>query len=212
MLREETRALGIALVFDEVMTSRLGPGGVQEEIGIEPDLTTLGKFWGGGFAFGAFGGAELLMRHFDVAGGGALSHGGTFNGNVMAMTAGLVGARDVYTPEVCVDLNRRGDSLRSELNELGRRAGIALQATGFGAVLNTHWRGGTISSPQDVEPSNSPLRRLFQLDMLLRGFYVAQRGLITLALSITEQDLRRYLTAVADYLDSYQDILPKRAA
>jgi glutamate-1-semialdehyde 2,1-aminomutase len=212
MLREETRTLGITLVFDEVMSSRLGPGGVQGEIGIAPDLTTLGKFWGGGFAFGAFGGAVSLMRHFDVAAGGALSHGGTFNNNIMAMTAGLVGARDVYTPEVCVDLNRRGDSLRLALNELGRRTGIAFQATGLGAVLNLHWREGRISSPADIEPPNSPLRRLFQLEMLLSGFYVAQRGMITLALPITEEELEGYLSAVAAYLDTYKDILPKRSA
>jgi glutamate-1-semialdehyde 2,1-aminomutase len=212
MLREETRTLGIVLVFDEVMTSRLGPGGVQGEIGIAPDLTTLGKFWGGGFAFGAFGGAKSLMRHFDIAAGGALSHGGTFNNNTMAMTAGLVGARDVYTPEVCVNLNRRGDLLRLELNDLGRRTGIAFQTTGLGAVMNMHWREAPISSPQDVEPLNSPLRRLFQLDMFLRGFYVAQRGMITLALPITDEDLRAYLSAVADYLYSYEDILPKRTA
>jgi len=45
MLREETRALGVLLVMDEVMSSRLGPGGAQGLYGIEPDITTLGKFW-----------------------------------------------------------------------------------------------------------------------------------------------------------------------
>jgi glutamate-1-semialdehyde 2,1-aminomutase len=93
MLREETQRNGALLIFDEVMTSRLAPGGVQELHGIRPDLTTLGKFWGGGFAFGAFGGARSVMKHLDMRAGGALSQGGTFNNNVMAMTAGLVGAR-----------------------------------------------------------------------------------------------------------------------
>jgi glutamate-1-semialdehyde 2,1-aminomutase len=211
MLRDETRKLGIVLVFDEVMTSRLGSGGVQGEIGIAPDLTTLGKFWGGGFAFGAFGGAKSLMCHFDVIGGGTLSHAGTFNNNIMAMTAGLVGARDVYTSEVCADTNRRGDWLRAELNDLGCQMDIAFQATGLGAVLNMHWRSEPISNPGDVEPPNSPMRRLFQLEMLLRGYYVTQRGMITLALPTTEQDLQGYLGAVADYMTSYQAFLPKRA-
>ena len=208
MLREETRALGILLVFDEVMTSRLGPGGMQGRIGVIPDLTTLGKFWGGGFAFGAFGGAEPLMRHFDVAGGGTLAHGGTFNNNIMTMTAGLVGARDVYTADVCIALNGLGDWLRDALNELGRTTKVALQATGLGGVLSTHWGSQPIASPQDIEASGSPLRRLFQLEMLLRGFYVTQRGMITLALPVTQSHLHEFLVAVANYLHAYRKLLP----
>ena len=36
MLRDETRRHGIILIFDEVMTSRLSPGGLQEKLGIVP--------------------------------------------------------------------------------------------------------------------------------------------------------------------------------
>jgi len=56
MLREETARHGILLVFDEVITSRLSPGGLQKMLGVIPDLTTLGKYLGGGGSFGAFGG------------------------------------------------------------------------------------------------------------------------------------------------------------
>ncbi len=58
MLREETTDAGAVLVFDEVMTSRLSPGGLQQVTGVTPDLTTLGKYLGGGMSFGAFGGAR----------------------------------------------------------------------------------------------------------------------------------------------------------
>ena len=53
------------LIFDEVMTSRLSPGGLQRSLGITPDLTTLGKYLGGGLTFGAFGGRADLMALFD---------------------------------------------------------------------------------------------------------------------------------------------------
>src|SRR5205814_9677270 len=56
MLREETAATGALLIFDEVMTSRLSPGGVQLLEGITPDLTTVGKYLAGGMSLGAFGG------------------------------------------------------------------------------------------------------------------------------------------------------------
>lgn len=59
MLRAETTRTGTILIFDEVMTSR--PGGLQAVHGILPDMTTLGKYVGGGMSFGAFGGRADLM-------------------------------------------------------------------------------------------------------------------------------------------------------
>ena len=64
-LRRATRRHGIYLIFDEVMTSRLSPGGLQEMYGILPDLTTLGKYIGGGMTCGAFGGHADIMERFD---------------------------------------------------------------------------------------------------------------------------------------------------
>jgi glutamate-1-semialdehyde 2,1-aminomutase len=212
MLREETRRLGMVLIFDEVMTSRLAPGGVQGLRGIDPDLTTLGKFWGGGFAFGAFGGSRELMRHLDTTKGGVLSQGGTFNNNVVAMTAGLVGARDVYTPEACVKLNSLGDSLRLQLNALGRSLGLSFHATGLGGVLNTQWNDSGLTEPSLVEPPTAPMRRLFQLEMIARGYYVAQRGMINLSLPMTEADIKGFVGEVREYLTRHADILPRSSS
>lgn len=61
-LREYATQIGAVLIFDEVQTSRLGPGGRQAILGITPDMTTMGKFFGGGFAFGAFGGKREIME------------------------------------------------------------------------------------------------------------------------------------------------------
>src|SRR6201984_41625 len=108
-LASETEAL---LIFDEVMTSRLAPGGLQEVHGILPDLTTLGKYVGGGRSFGAFGGRTQFMERFDPRRTDAFQHAGTFNNNVLTMNAGLVGLTEVYTPERAIALNRFGDALR----------------------------------------------------------------------------------------------------
>jgi glutamate-1-semialdehyde 2,1-aminomutase len=207
MLREETRACGVALVFDEVMTSRLAPGGVQGLRGIKPDLTTLGKFWGGGFAFGAFGGSRAFMQHLDLCAGGVLSQGGTFNNNVITMAAALTGARDVYTPEACTRLNALGDGLREGLNDLGRSSGENFQATGIGGILNIHWSGGPIADPGQVEAATAPRRRLFHLEMLERGYYIAPRGMVNLSLPMEESDLAGFLHAARDFLSRHAGTL-----
>ena len=131
MLRAETSACGALLVFDEVMTSRLAPGGLQTVVGVRPDLTTLGKYLGGGLSFGAFGGRADIMDLFDPRRPDALPHAGTFNNNVLTMAAGLTGLTQVYTPEAARALNARGDALRDRLNALCKAADAPVQFTGI---------------------------------------------------------------------------------
>ena len=146
MLRDETTRVGALLVFDEVMTSRLAPGGLQSVAGVKPDLTTLGKYIGGGMSFGAFGGRGDVMDLFDPRRPNALPHAGTFNNNVLTMSAGLAGLTQVYTPDAARALNARGEALRSRLNALCEAAGAPLQFTGIGSMLavHTHARAGAL--------------------------------------------------------------------
>ncbi len=207
MLRTETERIGALLIFDEVLTSRLAPGGLQGVHGITPDITTLGKFWGGGFAFGAFGGSREVMRHLDLPGGGKLSQAGTFNNNIVTLSAGLVAARDVYTPEACIELNARGDRLRKALADLGAHFSVPLQTTGIGGVFNLHWHNRLIRKASDVEPSDSPRRRLFHLEMMLQGYYVAQRGTINMSMPVTQDDESGFVDAVRGYLSRHRQLL-----
>ena len=64
-LRKVTREVGALLIFDEVITFRLGYRGAQGIWNIDPDLTTLGKIIGGGFPVGAIGGHRDVMAVFD---------------------------------------------------------------------------------------------------------------------------------------------------
>ena len=112
------RAAGALLIFDEIMTSRLGPrdGRVR---GVVPDLMTVGKYLAGGMSFGAFGGRRELMAAYDPTRPGALFHAGTFNNNVLSMSAGIAGPHAACSPTTALaDLNARGDRLRAELNRV----------------------------------------------------------------------------------------------
>ena len=70
---------------------------------------TLGKYVGGGMSFGAFGGRTDIMDMFDPRRADALPHAGTFNNNVLTMSAGLAGLTEVYTPAEAAVLNQRGE-------------------------------------------------------------------------------------------------------
>src|SRR6202050_5679125 len=107
-LRRAATESGALLIFDEVMTSRTGAGGVQGRLGITPDLTTLGKYIGGGSSFGAFGGRADVMELFDPARAGGLPHARPFYNHVLSMAAGYAGLTQVYTPAVAEEHTARG--------------------------------------------------------------------------------------------------------
>ena len=93
-LRSVTRELGILLIFDEIVSFRLSIGGAQAAYDIEPDLTCLAKVIAGGTAGGAFGGRKDVMALYDpTQGSPAIAQSGTYNGNPMAMVAGLAALR-----------------------------------------------------------------------------------------------------------------------
>jgi glutamate-1-semialdehyde 2,1-aminomutase len=198
-LADETGAI---LVFDEVMTSRLAPGGLQQVHAIRPDMTTLGKYVGGGMSFGAFGGRAELMGRFDPRRADAFSHAGTFNNNQLTMRAGLAGLTRLYTPERATQLNAFGDALRERMNAAARKKGRALQFTGLGSMMTVHMTGRPIRNVDDAAKAEGRLRDLLFFDLLERGIWIARRGMINLSIAITPADADRLVEAVDDFLDS----------
>jgi glutamate-1-semialdehyde 2,1-aminomutase len=198
-LADETGAL---LIFDEVMTSRLAPGGLQEVHGILPDLTTLGKYVGGGMSFGAFGGRAEIMGRFDPRRPDAFQHAGTFNNNVLTMNAGLVGLTEIYTPERARALNISGDRLRERLNAVVRRHRLAMQFTGLGSMLSVHMTAAPIRSQEDAERGDGKLRDLFYFDLIARGIWFAKRGMFALSISLDESDGDKLVEAVEEFVQT----------
>ena len=207
MLRAETTQAGALLILDEVMTSRLSPGGLQAVHGIKPDLTTLGKYIGGGMSFGAFGGRADIMDLFDPRRPDALPHAGTFNNNVLTMNAGLAGLTEIYTPEAARALNARGDAVRERLNALCRAADAPVQFTGMGSMLAVHTTRDPIHTPGDAAKSDAKLKELFFFDMLARGIWLARRGMMTLCLPVGDAECDVLADAVEEFLSSRRALL-----
>lgn len=195
LLRARSAAAGALLIFDEVMTSRLAPGGRQAQLGIAPDLTTLGKYIGGGMSFGAFGGRHDVMAQFDPRRPDALTHAGTFNNNVLTMAAGIAGLGTVYTPEAATALNARGDAMRARLNALCRRHGAEMQFVGLGSLMNLQAGTAPIRSIADLAGADLRLKDLLFFFMAERGIYLARRGFVVLSLPVTDAHVDRFVAA-----------------
>lgn len=208
MLRDRTERHGIVLIFDEVMTSRLGPGGLQGRYGIAPDLTSLGKYICGGMTAGAFGGRADLMERYDPRGAVPLQHSGTYNNNVFSMRAGIAGLSEVYTEKAAVALNARGDRLRERLNAICARAHAALQVTGIGSMLAFHAQRGTIRSPAEAARGNAKVRELLFYDLLAHGIYtMPRRGFMALSLPLGEAEFDQLAGAVEEFVSTRASLL-----
>src|SRR4029077_13362646 len=142
-VRGVTHETGTLLIFDEVMTSRMSAGGQQARLGLTPDLTTLGKYVAGGMSFGGFGGRAEVMAQFAAA----LPHAGTFNNNVMSMTAGTVAMGEIFTPDAADALFARGEFLRERLTAACGAAGTAMHFSGLASMAAPHFRPAPVRRP-----------------------------------------------------------------
>jgi glutamate-1-semialdehyde 2,1-aminomutase len=206
-LRRAATAQGALLIFDEVMTSRLAPGGRHQVLNVMPDLCTLGKYLGGGMSFGAFGGRRDVMQQFDPRRPGALAHAGTFNNNVVTMAAGVAGLTKVFVPGAVQALNARGDVLRERLNCLCRERRARFQFTGLGSLMSAHATDRPIRTPSDAARADAAVNALFFFDMLERGVYLARKGFIALSLPMGDAEADHFVDAVGSFLETRRDLV-----
>jgi glutamate-1-semialdehyde 2,1-aminomutase len=197
-LRRRCDETGSLLIFDEVMTSRMSTGGAQARLGVTPDMTTLGKYLAGGMTFGAFGGRADVMGAFDPARGGALTHGGTFNNNVVTMAAGAAALGELLTADVLDGLFSKGESLMARLSDLFSASSLPLCVSGLGSLMTIHTVNGPVTSPDDLADADAVLKELMFHELLERGIYLAPRGYMALSAAITDNDCDLMIEAVAD--------------
>jgi glutamate-1-semialdehyde 2,1-aminomutase len=167
----------------------------------------LGKYVGGGMSFGAFGGRADIIDRFDPRREDAWPHAGTFNNNVLTMNAGLTGLTEIYTGNVSVSFNARGDKLRQSLNALAEKHGAAMQFTGRGSMMAVHFRQGDIRNVDDAMLGHNELRPLLHMDLVGMGIYPAARGMFTLSLAHDEASFAALEGAMEEFMVSRSSLL-----
>jgi glutamate-1-semialdehyde 2,1-aminomutase len=137
-LRELARSEGVHYVLDDCLMSRLAEGGSSERFGVPaPDITCLGKWVGGGLPVGAITASRELMAPFDLADGGSLYHGGSFNGNLLGSVAGQIAVRDLTAVEIS-RIDAQAGALRAGIEQSAREFGVPIRTQGVGSAFGLY--------------------------------------------------------------------------
>ena len=169
-LRGLADRLGALLIFDEIISFRIAPGGAQEVYDVRPDLTTLGKIIAGGYPLAAFGGRADVLEIFDARRASAVSHGGTFNGNPVAAAAGLATLHEL-TPDVYAALDLLGSRLTARLSARIATDGLDASVVNVGSLFQVfRGDGGAAFAPAASRPSE------LYLGLLLEGLHDRPAG------------------------------------
>ncbi|WP_420114775.1 aspartate aminotransferase family protein [Pseudactinotalea sp.] len=167
-LRDLADREGIVLIFDEVITGfRHALGGYQEVVGVQPDLTTMGKAFANGYPISALGGSAAVMEQFATVPGRPAFFAGTFNGHP-AMAAAAVATIDKLRNEpVHEHLYALGDRAREGLRAVFADLGVEAVVTGVGSIFISYFMSGPAREYRDLLRNDADLftgYRLRQID------------------------------------------------
>ena len=170
-LRSLTQHYGALLIFDEVMTGfRVALGGMQERVGITPDLTCLGKIIGGGLPVGAYGGRRAIMEH--VAPVGTMYQAGTLSGNPLAMAAGIATLTEMRKPGQYEKLEQKSQLLGAGIEQVVRELGVGLQFVRIGAMFCLYFTPEPVIDYATAKTSDTARYARYFWHMLSHGIYL----------------------------------------
>jgi len=177
-VREATEDADTLLVFDEVISFRLGPSGAQGAYGVKPDVTTMGKIIGGGFPVGAYAAVDEAMAPLSIpeaelpaTASPALGFSGTFNAHPVTMAAGLAAMR-LLDEASYARLAAMGDTVRAGLRRVLEEEGVRAHVGGVGSFFSLAWTDRPIRDHASSLAADRALSILFNLGVMNRGFYL----------------------------------------
>lgn len=178
-------AAGALFVLDEAGTFRLSVGGGQQLIDVDPDLTILGKYVGGGFAFGGVGGRTEIMELVNPA-GGALHVSGTFSGNPVTMAAG-VAAVSHYGDREVEAVGRAMARIDEALARSASSHQLPYSSRRIGSIINI-WLTDEPPVVNHVR-SDRTLARQFHLACMANGVFATPRTMLNVSTVMTDDDI-----------------------
>ena len=193
-LRDLCDKYHVLLIFDEIVTGfRMAYGGAQERYGVTPDICTLGKIIGGGFALAALGASAEIMRHFDKSIVGAdnwLMQLGTLSGNPIAAAAGLKTMEILRRDGSYDQLRTTGRTLKMMQSDALSQAGIAHQICGDDTLFDIFFTNAPCRDFRTAK-HDDPRRNAIYNDVLRKHGVFKSPGKLYPSLAITDADLEQ---------------------
>jgi glutamate-1-semialdehyde 2,1-aminomutase len=170
-LNRLTKHHGALLICDEVMTGfRVAFAGAQSVMGLEPDLTTLGKIVGGGLPVGAYGGRAEIMKH--VLPAGKVFQAGTLSGNPLATAAGSAMLRVLKERPPYERLEGLSARLEAGLRRAATAAGVPHTLHRVGSMLTLFFHPGPIAGWREAGKSDTAAFGRYFWGLMDRGVYM----------------------------------------
>ena len=187
---------GAVLIFDEVTSGwRLSMGGVQEHVGVTPDMTVLAKSMSNGFPMGAVVGAREVMEP-----AGRMFISSSYWSDNIGLTASLATIRELNRRNAQTRFREIGEQLRTALDEAISESGLE------GACTGLHTNPAVVLD-LSAEVDNGKISTLFIQEMARRGVHCFMNFKATLA--HTEEDIRQTASAAAESLSIIKSGLDK---
>jgi len=196
-LRKITKEAGILLVLDEVMTGfRSKFGGAQELLGVEADITCLGKVVGGGFPVGAYGAREEIMQM--VAPLGAMYQAGTLSGNPVAMAAGIATLEELKHQNPYNKFNAQAETIEKALLTAAAENGIELSVNRFGSMINPFFTAKKVTNFNEAQECDTARFTKFFWGLIKNGVYIppSQFEAWFLCSVISDEDMEKIVSAI----------------
>ena len=195
-LRELTEQYGALLIFDEVMTGfRVALGGMQERVGITPDLTCFGKIIGGGLPVGAYGGRRDIMQM--VAPLGSMYQAGTLSGNPLAMAAGIATLTELRKPGQYAQLEHKSQLLAEGISKAVHDTNTEAQIVRIGAMFCLYFNHEPVTNYTLAKRSNTAHFAQYFWKMLAHGIYLPPSQFESCFISLALEDSMLEETAKA---------------
>lgn len=196
-LRKITKEKGILLILDEVMTGyRSKYGGAQELLGIEADITCLGKVIGGGFPVGAYGARNEIME--TVAPLGDMYQAGTLSGNPIAMACGIATLNELKKQDPYDKFNVVAEKIEIFLLEAAKENNIDLQVNRFGSMISPFFSSEDIVDFKSAQTSDTEKFKTFFWNMIENGVFLppSQFEAWFLSTVLSKKDLKNIEKAI----------------